>query len=56
MPVYRIVRGNVVKWRWGKSGREYDTKQEAEAQGRAAYASGYRGNQSNKSKQNKSGY
>ena len=38
MPVHKV--GN--KWRWGSKGKLYDTKKEAEAQGRAAYASGYK--------------
>ena len=29
-------------YRWGKSGKVYPTKKQAEAQGRAAYASGYK--------------
>lgn len=41
MPVQRIVKDGQVKWRWGTSGKEYATKQQAEAQGRAAYAAGY---------------
>ena len=29
-------------YRWGKSGKVYPTKKQAEAQGRAAHASGYK--------------
>jgi len=32
------------KKKWGKSGKVYRTKKEAEKQGRAIYASGYRKN------------
>lgn len=38
MPVQKTQGG----WRWGQSGKVYPTKAQAEAQGRAAYASGYR--------------
>ena len=30
-------------WQWGKSGKKYKTRAAAERQGRAAYASGYKG-------------
>jgi len=39
MPV-RMVKGG---YRWGKSGKVYKTKAAAERQGKAAYASGYKG-------------
>lgn len=39
MPVHKVDGG----WRWGKSGKVYPTKEEAEEQGRAAYANGYAG-------------
>lgn len=42
MPVQRIVRGGETFYRWGESGKEYRNRADAEAQGRAAYASGYR--------------
>ena len=35
MPVYKVPGG----YRWGKTGKIYKTKQEAEAQGRAIRAS-----------------
>lgn len=38
MPVTKVPGG----WRWGQSGKIYPTKAQAEAQGRAIYASGYR--------------
>ena len=37
MPVRKGKGG----FKWGKSGKVYKTKKEAEAQGRAIYASGY---------------
>ena len=38
MPVKRVPGG----YRWGQTGKVYPTKAQAEAQGRAIYASGYR--------------
>lgn len=38
MPVIKVKGG----WKWGKSGKVYRTKKEAEKQGRAIYASGYK--------------
>lgn len=38
MPVRRVRGG----YQWGQSGKVYPTKEQAEAQGRAIYASGYR--------------
>jgi len=40
MPVQKVKGG----YSWGKSGKVYKTKAAAERQGRAIYASGYRGN------------
>lgn len=37
MPVRKVKNG----YQWGKSGKVYPTKAEAEKQGRAIYASGY---------------
>ena len=37
MPVQKVNGG----YRWGKSGKVYKTKAQAEKQGRAIYASGY---------------
>jgi len=38
MPINKVQGG----YRWGKSGKVYKTKAEAEKQGRAAYAAGYK--------------
>lgn len=38
MPATRVPGG----WRWGQSGKVYPTKEQAERQGRAAYAAGYK--------------
>lgn len=38
MPVKRVPGG----YQWGQSGKVYPTKEQAERQGRAAYAAGYR--------------
>lgn len=38
MPVTKVPGG----YRWGQSGKVYPTKEQAEEQGRAAFASGYR--------------
>jgi hypothetical protein len=40
MPVRKVEGG----YRWGKSGKVYPTKEQAERQARAIYASGYTGN------------
>ena len=37
MPVIKVKRG----YKWGKSGKVYPTRKQAEALGRAIYASGY---------------
>ncbi len=39
MPVKRVKGG----YRWGRTGKVYKRKADAERQGRAAYANGYRG-------------
>jgi len=39
MPVRKVKGG----YRWGKPGKIYKTKKEAEKQARAIYASGYKG-------------
>jgi len=39
MPVRKVRNG----YQWGSSGKVYKTKAEAERQGRAIYASGYKG-------------
>lgn len=38
MPIHRVPGG----WRWGQSGKVYPTQAQAERQGRAIYAAGYR--------------
>jgi hypothetical protein len=38
MPVKKVKGG----WKWGKSGKTYKTKAQANKQGRAVYASGYK--------------
>lgn len=47
MPVHPVrKKGQVVGYQWGTSGKIYtgkDAKEKAAAQGRAAYASGYKG-------------
>jgi hypothetical protein len=40
MPVRKMKNG---MWKWGKSGKEYPTKKQAEEQEKAAYANGYKG-------------
>ena len=39
MPVHRVSGG----YQWGSHGKVYKTKAQAERQGRAIYASGYKG-------------
>lgn len=46
MPVKRCQKNGKKGWKWGDSGTCYvgsDAKSKAEKQGRAAYASGYKG-------------
>lgn len=38
MPVRKVQGG----YKWGKSGKTYPTKKQAERQGKAIYASGYK--------------
>lgn len=38
MPVRKVKSG----YKWGKSGKTYPTKKQAQRQARAAYASGYK--------------
>jgi len=42
MPVMRVTKEGKTFYRWGRSGKLYPTRAQAEAQGRAAYASGYK--------------
>ena len=52
MPVRKVTGG----YRWGKSGKIYKTKKEAEKQGRAIYASGYKnGSRKKRKKSTKKG-
>lgn len=44
MPVRKVSGG----YKWGQSGKVYPTKTQAERQGRAAYASGYKKKQRKK--------
>jgi hypothetical protein len=46
MPVKEVrnTSGNIMGYRWGETGKVYRTRQEAEKQGRAIYASGYGSN------------
>lgn len=46
MPVIKVKKG----YKWGKSGKVYPTRKQAEKQGRAIYASGYRKNGKKKKK------
>lgn len=39
MPVHKVKEG----YKWDKTGKVYPTKAQAERQGRAIYASGYKG-------------
>ncbi len=48
MPVQKITRGGMTMYRFGDSGKMYKTREEAEMQGRAMYASGYRSREDNK--------
>ena len=44
MPTRKTKAG----YKWGKSGKTYPTKKQADRQGRAAYASGYKGKRKGK--------
>lgn len=39
MPVHKVAGG----WKWGSHGKVYKSKAKAAAQGKAAYAHGYKG-------------
>jgi hypothetical protein len=46
MPVHKVKRGSRTGYQWGRSGKVYfgkGARTKAEKQGRAAYASGYKG-------------
>lgn len=44
MPVKEVrnTSGRVIGYRWGESGKLYPTREQAEKQGRAVYAAGYK--------------
>lgn len=43
MPVHKVTKnGKTVGYKWGRSGKTYPTKEQALAQARAIYASGYK--------------
>lgn len=42
MPVHKVKGG----WKWGRTGKTYPTKKQADKQARAIYASGWRENES----------
>lgn len=42
MPIHTIIKNGRRMYQWGRSGKVYPTRQQAEEQARAAYASGYR--------------
>lgn len=44
MPVHEVRNksGRIIGYRWGRSGKIYRKKEDADRQGRAIYASGYR--------------
>lgn len=48
MPVQRVMRDGKTYYRWGRSGKLFPTRSQAEAQGRAAYANGYRSQENSK--------
>jgi hypothetical protein len=50
VPIQRITKGGETYYRWGDSGKLYKDRADAEAQARAAYASGYKENEREASK------
>jgi hypothetical protein len=50
MPVQKLMRAGKAMYRYGDSGKVYATREEAEKQGRAMYASGYRSKESTETK------
>ena len=42
MPVHRVIKNGETYFKWGDTGKLYKTKEEAEKQGRAIYAQGYK--------------
>jgi hypothetical protein len=45
MPIQAIMRNGKRYYRWGDTGKLYEKREDAEAQARAAYASGYKENE-----------
>ena len=41
MPIHRITRGGKTYYKYGTSGKEYPTREQAERQAAAIHASGY---------------
>ena len=50
VPIQRIQKNGETYFRWGDSGKLYKDRADAEAQARAAYASGYKENEREASK------
>lgn len=53
MPVQAVMKNGERYYRWGSEGKLYKDRSDAEAQGRAAYASGYRSKDDNSSQKKK---
>lgn len=50
MPIQAIMKEGKRYYRWGDSGKLYEKREDAEAQARAAYSSGYKENEREASK------
>lgn len=50
MPIQAIMKNGKRYYRWGDTGKLYEKREDAEAQARAAYASGYKENERNASR------
>jgi hypothetical protein len=50
MPIQAMMKNGQRYYRWGDSGKWYPTRQQAEEQARAAYASGYKEKKDNNDK------
>jgi hypothetical protein len=42
MPVRRVVKNGKIYYQWGEQGKLYESKEQAEKQGQAVYAQGYK--------------
>lgn len=42
MPVRRVIKNGTVYYQWGEQGKLYESKAQAEKQGQAVYAQGYK--------------